>query len=97
MNSYHEIERFQRKTGQADFLFRDTGTPAHEHRETPAPGDEEAQDAALERFASLLQARHRREVEQDHPEAGDEQPLKQLLRRIAVGPGETNERWPTRC
>ena len=34
---------------------------------------------------------------QDHPEAGDEQPLKQLLRRIAVGPGENNERWPTRC
>lgn len=141
MNSYHEIERFQRKAGQADFPFRDTGAPAHAHRETgwslidqvaagvsvspstpssepdpgppiqvkrqapevveatetPAPGDEEAQDAALERFASLLQARHRREVEQDHPEAGDEQPLKQLLRRIAVGPGETNERWPTRC
>lgn len=141
MNSYHEIERFQRKAGQADFPFRDTGTPAHEHRETgwslidqvaagvavsssrpssepdsgppiqitrqaaevaeanetPVHGDEEAQDAALECFASLLQARHRREVEQDHPEAGDEQPLKQLLRRIAVGPGESNERWPTRC
>jgi len=138
MNSYHEIERFQRKAGQADFPFRHTGAPAFEHRETgwslidqvaagvsvspstpssapafkpsiqvpveaaepadtPPPGDEQAQDAALERFASLLQARHRREVEHDHPEAGDEQPLKQLLRRIAVGPGENNERWPTRC
>ena len=68
-----------------------------EATEAPVPGDEEAQDAALERFASLLRARHRREVEQDHPEAGDEQPLKQLLRRIAVGPGGGNERWPTRC
>jgi hypothetical protein len=138
MNSYHEIERFQRKAGQADFPFRHTGTPAFEHRETgwslidqvaagvsvssssppsatafkpsiqvPAetaesadtsqPGDEQAQDAALERFASLLQARHRREVEHDHPEAGDEQSLKQLLRRIAVGPGETNESWSTQC
>jgi hypothetical protein len=138
MNSYHEIERFQRKAGQADFPFRHTGAPAFEHRETgwslidqvaagvsvspstpssapvfkpsiqvpveaaepadtPPPGDEQAQDAALERFASLLQARHRREVEHDHPEAGDEQSLKQLLRRIAVGPGETNESWSTQC
>jgi|TARA_R100001143_G_scaffold49009_1_gene43926 hypothetical protein len=129
MNSYHEIERFQRKAGQADFPFRHTGAPAFEHRETgwrlidqvaagvspsssepsqaatfrpsmpvpPEPDDSQAQDVALERFASLLQARHRREVEHDHPEAGDAQSLKQLLRRIAVGPAETNERWPTRC
>lgn len=146
MNSYHEIERFRRKTGQSDFPFRHTGTPAFEHRETgwrlidqvaagvtsspstptsstpssapatgpsiqvtrplpgvsatpepAAPGEEEAQDAALERFASLLQARHRREVEQDHPRVGDQQSLKQLLRRIAVGPADTDERWPTRC
>lgn len=149
MNSYHEIERFQRKAGQSDFPFRHTGAPAFEHRETgwslidqvaagvtsspstptsstpssaPAtrpsiqvtrplsgvsqarattepttPDEEEAQDAALEHFASLLQARHRREVEQDHPRVGDQQSLKQLLRRIAVGPADTDERWPTRC
>ncbi|HEX5679175.1 MAG TPA: hypothetical protein VFX91_14510 [Alcanivorax sp.] len=136
MNSYHEIERFQRKAGQTDFPFRSTGAPAFEHRETgwslidqvaagippsqpacapalrpsnPVPSeisgavdapirrDVEAQDAALERFASLLQARHRREVEQDHPQAGDQQSLKQLLRRIAVGPGESHESWFPRC
>lgn len=130
MNSYHEIERFQRKAGQADFPFRDTGAPAFEHRETgwslidqvvagvsepvsrpsiqvprsepvaadtPTAGDQEAQDAALDRFASLLQARHRREVEQDHPQAGDEQSLKHLLRRIAVGPDQSNGGWSTRC
>ena len=34
MNSYHEIERFQRKAGQAGFPFRDTGVPAHQRRET---------------------------------------------------------------
>lgn len=34
MNSYHEIERFQRKAGQAGFPFRDTGLPAHQQRET---------------------------------------------------------------
>lgn len=34
MNSYHEIERFQRKAGQAGFPFRDTGVPAHQQRET---------------------------------------------------------------
>ncbi len=34
MNSYHEIERFQRKAGQASFPFRDTGVPAHQRRET---------------------------------------------------------------
>ena len=34
MNSYHEIERFQRKAGQPGFAFRDTGLPAHQRRET---------------------------------------------------------------
>ncbi len=34
MNSYHEIERFQRKAGQDDFPFRNTGAPDFEHPKT---------------------------------------------------------------
>jgi len=120
MNSYHEIERFQRKAGQPDFPFRDTGAHAFQERETgwslidqvasgvsvapvpavepvaaatvhshpvtrePAPDAAEAQDAALDRFASLLQARHRREAEEARGEPVDNKSLKQLLRRIAA-------------
>gem|GEM_PF-4036014 len=53
------------------------------------------QDAALERFASLLQARQVREA----PAAGsgDNGSLKQLLRGIALGAGTAEEHWPTRC
>jgi len=139
MDSYHEIARFQRKAGQADFPFQQTGTPAHRQRETgwslidqvagttpaaavadvepagfPSPVREVVsarrpmsvnaddgcdqnglQDAALERFASLLQARQVREA----PAAGsgDNGSLKQLLRGIALGAGTAEEHWPTRC
>ncbi|QVL44190.1 MAG: hypothetical protein KFB92_06320 [Alcanivorax sp.] len=143
MDSYHEIERFQRKAGQADFPFRHTGTPAHRQRETgwslidqvagtaPAaaaaavePATEPArspatvrevasarrpvavnaeddcdqnqlQDAALERFASLLKARQVREA--PATASDDNGSLKQLLRGIALGAGTAEEHWPTRC
>lgn len=118
MNSYHEVEQFQRKAGQPDFPFRDTGGQAFQQRETgwslidqvaagvspsfssprkeevePAPRQTvstpvshspDAQDAALDRFASLLQARHRREAEEVRGEPDVGQSLKQLLRRIAA-------------
>jgi hypothetical protein len=143
MDSYHEIERFQRKAGQADFPFQSTGTPAHRQRETgwslidqvagtasaavvadagpataparsPAPVREvasaqravavnaddgchqsELQDAALERFASLLKARQVREAPTS--DSVDNGSLKQLLRGIAMGAGTAEEHWPTRC